>query len=317
MQRINLFPNPVFAGPLTNISSWGGANGTVRDNALHVTGTRGGYGFNVAVPFNVPLVLSMRVDASDDNVAGLMLIQTTDKPDVNNMVVSQRLKRGISDVLCRFTVPSHGFRFEVNPNGIRDVAVSNVLIERADTYDPAVGGVASGLLHGRHDAARIGASVGRVVSDDDNELAQASERGHRIWRMERCDRHRERGRDENLLHRQLRIALPLSKHERDQDHNVLVRRCRPIPGGACGSGGTRHCRAARWGEGRYLGIQHDSRLVGGKYDVSGFRSGKGLSDPDRVGDLHARRLGEIAVNGSDVVRRGHDASSLALMGVMA
>lgn len=34
-------------------------------------------------------------------------------------------------------------------------------------------------------------------------------------------------------------------------------------------------------------------------------------------DLHARRLGEIAVNGSDVVRRGHDASSLALMGVMA
>lgn len=194
--------------------------------------------------------------------------------------------------------------------------MSDILIEHADTYD-AVGGGASGLLHGRHDAARIGASVGRVVSDDGDELAQASERGHRIWRVERCDRHRERGRDENLLHRQRRIALPLSEHERDQDHNVLVRRCRPIPGGACGSGGTRHCRAAQWGEGRYLGIQRDPRLVGGKYDVSGFRSGKGLSDPDRVGDLHARRLGEIAVNGSDVVRRGHDASSLALTGVMA
>lgn len=140
MQRINLFPNPVFAGPLTNNSNWGDANGTVRDNALHVTGTKGGYGFNVKVPFNVPLVLSMRVNASEDNVAGMMIIQTTDKPDVNNIVVSQRLKRGISDVLCRFTIPSHGFRFEVNPNGIRDVAVSNVLIERADTYDPAVGG---------------------------------------------------------------------------------------------------------------------------------------------------------------------------------
>lgn len=140
MQRINLFPNPVFAGPLTNTSRWGDANGMVRDNALHVTGHNGGYGFNVAVPFNVPLVLSMRVDASEDNVAGVMLIQTTDKPDVNNMVFSRRLKRGISDVLCRFTIPSHGFRFEVNPNGIRDVAVSNVLIERADTYDPAVGG---------------------------------------------------------------------------------------------------------------------------------------------------------------------------------
>lgn len=140
MQRINLFPNPVFAGPLTGISHWGGANGTVRDNALHVTGRNGGYGFNVTVPFNVPLVLLMRVDASEDNVAGIMIIQTTDKPEINNMLVSQRFKRGISDVLHRFTVTSHGFRFEVNPNGIRDLAVSNVLIERADTYDPAVGG---------------------------------------------------------------------------------------------------------------------------------------------------------------------------------
>ncbi|EIJ28847.1 hypothetical protein HMPREF1312_0536 [Bifidobacterium longum subsp. longum 44B] len=42
--------------------------------------------------------------------------------------------------MCRFTVPSHGFRFEVNPYGIRDVAVSNVLIERADTYDAAGAG---------------------------------------------------------------------------------------------------------------------------------------------------------------------------------
>lgn len=147
MQRINLFPNPVFAGPLTNTSRWGDANGTVRDNALHITGPNGGYGFNVAVPFNVPLVLSMRVDASDDNVAGLMLIQTTDKASVNNMLSFRKLKQGISDVLCRFTGPSHGFRFEVNPYGIRDVAVSNVLIERADTYDAAVGGGASGLLH--------------------------------------------------------------------------------------------------------------------------------------------------------------------------
>lgn len=140
MQRINLFPNPVFAGPLTGFSHWGGANGTVRDNAVHITGANGGYGFNVAVPFNVPLVLSMRVNASEDNVAGLMIIQTTDKPEINNTLSSQRFKRGISDVLYRFTVPSHGFRFEVNPNGIRDLAVSNVLIERADTYDAAIGG---------------------------------------------------------------------------------------------------------------------------------------------------------------------------------
>ena len=168
MQRINLFPNPVFAGPLTNTSRWGDANGTVRDNALHITGTRGGYGFNVAVPFNVPLLLSMRVDASDDNVAGLMLIQTTDKASVNNMLSSQKLKQGISDVLCRFTVPSHGFRFEVNPYGIRDVAVSNVLIERADTYDAAVGGGSGLLRRADHTVLR------RVTADEDQEPLRRS-----------------------------------------------------------------------------------------------------------------------------------------------
>ena len=317
MQRINLFTNPVFAGPLTDTSHWGDANATVRDNALHITGANGGYGFDFTAPFNVPLVLSMRVDASDDNVASVSIIQTTDKPDVNQFLESKNLKRGISDILFRFEITAHRMRFEVHPNGIRDVAVSNVLIERADTYDTGVGGGASGLLHRRHHATRLTPCTGRVMPDDGHELAQASERGHRIWHVERCDLHRERGRDENLLHRQGRIALPLSKYERGQDRTVLVRRCRPIPGGACGSGGTRHCRAAQWGEGRYLGIQRHPRHGGGDYDVSGFRSGKGLSDPDRVGDLHTRRLGEIAVNGSDVVHRGHDAARLTLMGVVA
>ena len=71
------------------------------------------------------------------------------------------------------------------------------------------------------------------------------------------------------------------------------------------------------GEGRYLGIQRHPSLGGGRYDVSGFHSGKRLSDPDLIGDLHARKLGEIAGNGSDVVRRGYDAGRLTLMGVMA
>lgn len=208
MQRINLFPNPVFAGPLTGIAHWGDADGTVRDNALHVTGTNGGYGFNVMVPFNVPLVLSMRVDASEDNVAGMLIIQPSDRPGVNNTLASQKFKRGISDVLQRFTVTSNGLRFEVNPNGIRDVAVSNVLIERADTYDTAVGG-ASGLLLGGHDATRLRRSVGRVMSDDDNEpmhepildhhlasrqVGASHDRSERGWDgilgQFRCERHR-------------------------------------------------------------------------------------------------------------------------------
>lgn len=247
MQRINLFPNPVFAGPLTNTSHWGDANGMVRDNALHVTGSNGGFGFNVAVPFNVPLVLSMRVDASEDNVAGIMVIQTTDKPAINNMLFSQRLKRGISDVLCRFTVPSYGFRFEVNPNGIRDVAVSNVLIERADTYDTAVGGGASGLLHGGHDATRIGASVGRVMPDDGHEPMHEPILDHRpesrqvggyhdhpehardeILGQRLCERHRRHYLDEIVWrhHGKPTCQLRVDRQRCRSDVNVLFRQVR-------------------------------------------------------------------------------------------
>ena len=198
VQRINLFPNPVFAGPLTNAAHWGDANGTVRDNALHITGTNGGYGFNVAVPFNVPLLLSMRVDASDDNVAGFILVQTTDQASVNHTLSYQKLKQGISDVLCRFTVPSHGFRFEVNPHGIRDVAVSNVLIERADTYDAAVGGGGSGLLQR---SGRTVLTLRRVTADDGHEPASGRARcpeslnmepvGRAGWKRP-CDVHKRR-----------------------------------------------------------------------------------------------------------------------------
>ena len=246
MQRINLFPNPVFAGPLTGISHWGGANGTVRDNALHVTGQNGGYGFNVTVPFNVPLVLLMRVDASEDNVAGIMIIQTTDKPEINNMLGSQRFKRGISDVLHRFTVTSHGFRFEVNPNGIRDVAVSNVLIERADTYDPAVGGVSS-LLHRRHHATRLTPRTGMVMPDDGHEPMHETILDHHlvgrplggyhdhpeqardeILGPRLCERHRRHYLDESVWRHQCKPTCQLraTRHLCRSDVNVLFRQVR-------------------------------------------------------------------------------------------
>lgn len=327
MQRINWFPDPNITGtapvgvgnakvdyPIVNNRKWIRATSTgtgdphadyaLSGSQIPPAGSYHVHALACAQKATAYFIVSVRVGGSYQQLL------TVPVGDGQTVTVDQTI-----------TIPAGCDRLivRIGPNS-QTVGVigmmSDILIERADTYDTAVGG-ASGLLLGGHDAARIGASVGRVVSDDGDELAQASERGHRIWRVERCDRHRERGRDENLLHRQLRIVLPLSEHERDQDHTVLVRRCRPIPGGACGSGGTRRCRAAQWGEGRYLGIPCHPRHGGGKYDVSGFRSGKGLSDPGRVGDLHARRLGEIAVNGSDVVRRGHDAVRLALMGVVA
>lgn len=46
--------------------------------------------------------------------------------------------------------------------------MSDILIERADTYGTAVGG-ASGLLHRGYDATRLRRFVGRVMSDDGHE----------------------------------------------------------------------------------------------------------------------------------------------------
>lgn len=55
------------------------------------------------------------------------------------------------------------------------ILIRDILLESKSTYDTAIGG-ASELLHGGYDAARIGASVGRVMSDDGDEYRQQSER---------------------------------------------------------------------------------------------------------------------------------------------
>lgn len=292
MQRINLFPNPVFAGPLTGVSHWGDANGTVRDNALHVTGANGGYGFNVTVPFNVPLVLSMRVNASEDNVAGMMIIQTTDKPEINNMLSSQRFKRGISDVLCRFTVPSHGFRFEVNPNGIRDLAVSNVLIERADTYDAALGGVSS-LLHRRHHATRLTPRTGTVMPDDGNEpMHETILDHHPVGRpLGEYHEYSEQARDEILCQ---------CLYERHRRHYLDERVWRP------------HCKPTCQLRANRQRCQSDVNEL--------FRQVR-QSDRhrDQYAHLHVGRVSgeQDSARQHRIFHRGHDASSLTLTGVVA
>lgn len=293
MQRINLFPNPVFAGPLTGTSHWGAANGTVRDNALHVTGANGGYGFNVPVPFNVPLVLSMRVDASEDNVAGMMALQTTDKPSINNMLSSQRFKRGISYVLCRFTVTSNGFRFEVNPNGIRDLAVSNILIERADTYDPAVGGGASGLLHGRHHAARIGASVGRVMPDDGHEPMHETILDHHLVGrpLGGYHDHSEQARDEILGQR-----LCERRRRRYLDEIVWRHQCKPT------------CQ-----------LRVDRQRSRSDVNVLFRQVRQSDRHRDQYAHLHVGRVSgeQDPARPTGIFHRGHDAARLTLTGVMA
>ena len=86
--------------------------------------------------------------------------------------------------------------------------MSDILIERADTYGTAVGG-ASGLLHRGYDATRLRRLVGRVMSDDNHELMHEPSLDHHpasrqvgashdrsererddIFGQFRCERHR-------------------------------------------------------------------------------------------------------------------------------
>lgn len=89
--------------------------------------------------------------------------------------------------------------------------MSDILIERADTYGTAVGGGASGLLHGRHDAARIGASVGRVMSDDSDEPMHEPILGHH-------PESRQMGASHDRSEREWDVILDQFLYERHRRH---------------------------------------------------------------------------------------------------
>lgn len=153
MQRINWFPNPLFIGDLANVNRYGDATASVNYNnhQLNITGTKGGYGFNVDVPTNTPLVLSIFVWAESDSAAFAVMDVTSTGV---NALTNPSITKGVNNVLTRFTSGTGRIRFEFVPNGT-NVNIADVLIETASTYDSAVGGGASGLLHGGHDAAQL------------------------------------------------------------------------------------------------------------------------------------------------------------------
>ncbi len=60
------------------------------------------------------------------------------------------------------------------------MAISELSVEAADTYDAALGGGASGLLLGGHDATRLRRFVGRVMSDDGHEPMHETNLDHHL-----------------------------------------------------------------------------------------------------------------------------------------
>lgn len=157
MQRINLWPNPKFDPTGFHVVKKGGdiskymAGGTLAN-------TRGEY---IDLPFacevGVEYVCTCRIVSNDttNKSIGIFFGGTAEYPSAQT----------VGKYTIRFTPTANDTRLAI-PSGM---AISELSVEAADTYDAALGGGASGLLHGRHDAARIGASVGRVMSDDGDE----------------------------------------------------------------------------------------------------------------------------------------------------
>lgn len=171
--------------------------------------------------------------------------------------------------------------------------MSDILIERADTYDTAVGG-ASGLLHRGHDAARIGASVGRVMSDDGDEPMH------------------EPNLDHHLESQQLGASHDRSERERD---DILGQfRCERH---------RRHCLVYR-NTGRIQRTPtcqlHDVRRQFQSAISELFRQ---VRQSDRHRDKYTHlHVGRVSVEQDParrhrIFRRGYDAARLTPMGVVA
>lgn len=282
MQRINLWPNPKFDPTGFHVVKKGG------DISKYMTGgtlanTRGEY---IDLPFacevGVEYVCTCRIVSNDttNKSIGIFFGGTVEYPSAQT----------VGKYTIRFTPTANDTRLAV-PSGM---AISELSVEAADTYDAALGGGASGLLLGRHDAARIGASVGRVMSDDDNEPMHEPNLDHRPESRQVGEYHdrSERERDD---------VLGQFRCERHRRHCLDYRNTGRIQR-------TPTCQL------------HDVRRQFQSAISELFRQVR-QSDRhrDKYTHLHAGRLSgeQDPARQHRIFHRGHDAARLTLMGVMA
>lgn len=294
MQRINYFTNPNFTGPFANVHSYGGANAAYNAGTkqLNIYGDNGGYGFNLTVPKNAALVFACFLWTKHDKNPDPLRVYSLESSG-NEPIASATISQDANNLLLRFNSTGSGrIRVEFYPNG-NSVNIAKPILELADTYDKAVGG-ASGLLHRGHDAARIGASVGRVMSDD----------GHEPDKQSKRPRHAEAGR----VHADY-------DHREDSGYPILVH------GLAGRVGRLRHDRQLSGHlqqEPTHRMVLHVQDRESDEPEIQGR-----VRQSDRQGVEHGHvRAGRIPgeqslARRSLLFRRGYDATRLTLTGVMA
>ena len=295
MQRINWFTNPNLTGPLTGINKWGGVTASVNktNHQLVVSGSNGGYGFNVDVPANTPLVVSMFVYTDITKQSTPVAIMDVDDAGKVTVLAGVKPKSNASTMVTRVTSKTGKIRFEAYPVSGTTVNFGDLRVERADTHDKAVGG-ASGLLLGGHDATRLRRFVGRVMPDDSHEPDKQSTR----------PRHAEAGR----------VHVDFD-HREDSGYHILGH-------GLAGRVGRLHHDRQLSGhlqqEPTHRMVLHVQDRESDEPDIQGR-----VRQSDRQGVEHGhvragRIPGEQGIARRPLLfRRGYDAARLTLMGVVA
>lgn len=282
MQRINLWLNPKFDPTGFHVVKKGG------DISKYMTGgtlanTRGEY---IDLPFacevGVEYVCTFRIVSNDttNKSIGIFSGSTSEYPSAQT----------VGKYTIRFTPIANDTRLAV-PSGM---AISELSVEAADTYDAALGGGASGLLHRRHHATRLTPRTGTVVPDDGHEPMRETILDHHPESRQVGEYHDrpEQDRDE---------ILDQCLCERHRRHDLDNR------------SGWRHQRKPTY-------RIHDDLQQSQSCVNELFRQ---VRQSDRHRDRHALMLVR-RVSGEQgcarqppIFHRGHDAARLTLTGVMA
>ena len=304
MQRINWFPDPLITGKLSAEINNGVAKAVVvadNKNWLRVTSTATGDNFGQfslsggLIPPAGTYHVHARVYAQ--KAAASFIVYSS-----VNSSWKQLLNKPVADgqtltVDSEITIPEGCQRLLVRMQLGKAVGLigmmSEILIELADTYDKAVGG-ASGLLLRRHDATRIGASVGRVMSDDNHEPMHETNLDHHLESQQLGASHdrSERERDD---------ILGQFRYERHRRHCLVYRNTGRIQR-------TPTCQL------------HDVRQQFQSAISELFRQ---VRQSDRHRDKYTHlHVGRVSVEQDParrhrIFRRGYDAARLTPMGVVA
>lgn len=305
MQRINWFPDPNITGTLATVNAGNNAKieyPTANNRKwLRATSVAAGnnYGQYTLLESQLPpagtyhvhalvyaqkATADFRVYARADGTYRMLL----DVPVGNDMTIT---------INQNITIPSNTnqllVRIALDQKTVGAIGMmSDILIERADTYDAAVG--ASGLLHRRHHATRLTPRTGTVVPDDGHEPMRETILDHHLKSRQVDEYHDrpEQDRDE---------ILDQCLCERHRRHDLDNR------------SGWRHQRKPTY-------RIHDDLQQSQSCVNELFRQVR-QSDrySDRYAPLHVCRLSgeQDPARQHQIFQRGYDATRLTPMGVVA